>query len=129
MSELDVKSTKKPLAAHVSGGTTGSYILGYVLSLVLTVTAYILISHHVFTKHVLVAAVAWLALLQFVVQLLFFLHLDAETKPRFKLLAFSFMVVVVLILVIGSIWIMNNLNYRMTPAQITQYLKDQDGGI
>lgn len=121
--------TKKPAASHMSGGTVGSYIVGYVLSLILTLTAYVLIVNHVFTKWIMVATVGWLALLQFMVQLLFFLHLDNEAKPRFKLLAFALMLVFVLILVVGSVWIMNNLNYRMDHEQLMHYLHDQDGGI
>ena len=37
-----------------------------------------------------------------------------------------FMLGIVLIIVGGSVWIMNNLNYRMTPQQMEQYLKSQD---
>jgi cytochrome o ubiquinol oxidase operon protein cyoD len=129
MSEPAVTRTKKPAAAHMSGGTTGSYITGYVLSLILTLTAYILVVNHVFSKWILVAAIGWLALLQFMVQLLFFLHLDNESKPRFKLLAFALMFVFVLILIVGSVWVMNSLNYRMNHEQLMQYLHDQDGGI
>ena len=62
-------------------------------------------------------------------RLYFFLHLGKETKPRWKLYVFGFMVSVVLIIVFGSIWIMNNLNYRMTPAQINQYMNSQGGGF
>ena len=106
-----------------------TYIVGYVLSLFLTITAYLLVRGHVSTKWVLVGLVVGLALVQFIVQLLFFLKLGTETRPRWKLLVFGFMIMVVLILVFGSLWIMNNLNYRMTPQQIQNYLQDQDGGI
>ena len=41
-----------------------------------------------------------------------FLHLGQEDKPRYQLTAFNFMVLVVLILVFGSIWIMQNLDYH-----------------
>jgi hypothetical protein len=34
---------------------------------------------------------------------------------------------VVCILVFGSLWIMNNLNYRMTPQQIQSYMDNQTG--
>jgi len=39
------------------------------------------------------------------------------------------MILVVMILVGGSLWIMKNLNYRMTPEQMNQYMIDQNGGI
>lgn len=107
-------------------GSLLSYVSGYVLSLYLTITAYVMVTHHLFSNHGLVAAVVILALIQFLVQLLFFLHLGRETKPRWKLFVLLFMVMVVLILVFGSLWIMDNLNYRMTPAQINQYMQSQD---
>ena len=107
-------------------GTLLSYVSGYVLSLYLTITAYLMVTHHLFSNHRLVAAVVALALIQFVVQLLFFLHLGREAKPRWKLFVLLFMVMVVSILVFGSLWIMDNLNYRMTPAQINQYMQSQD---
>jgi cytochrome o ubiquinol oxidase operon protein cyoD len=107
-------------------GNLGAYINGYVFSLFLTIAAYLMVTHHLFSNHVLVGVVVALALAQFVVQLVFFLHLGRETKPRWKLFVLLFMVMIVLILVFGSLWIMDNLNYRMTPAQIDQYMKSQD---
>ena len=41
-------------------------------------------------------------------------------------LGLSLVVVVVLILVFGTLWIMNNLNYRMTPQKINTYMQNQD---
>ena len=72
---------------------------------------------------------AVLALLQFTVQMIYFLHLGHESRPRWKLGVFGMMLVVVLIIVFGSLWIMNSLNYRMhtNPNQINKYLRSQDG--
>jgi cytochrome o ubiquinol oxidase operon protein cyoD len=49
------------------------------------------------------------------IQLHYFLHLGDEPKPQWNLLTFGFMIGVVLILVFGTLWIMNNLNDRMMP--------------
>ena len=68
-------------------------------------------------------------LAQFFTQLLFFLHLGRETKPRWKLLVFLFMTMIVAILVFGSLWIMYNLNYHMTLQQMYQYLNNQGDGL
>jgi len=105
------------------------YINGYALSLYLTITAYLLVTHRIFSNHHLVFAVIGLALIQFLVQAFFFLHLGHETKPRWKLYVFLFMILVVGILVLGSLWIMANLNYHhpQTPNQINNYLTNQDG--
>jgi len=113
----------------VSRSTPMSYIVGYLLSVYLTVTAYLIITNRVNSKSVLVSLVVGLALVQFIVQLLFFLHLGRETRPRWKFVVFLFMLLVVGILVFGSLWIMSNLNYRMTlsPMQVNNYLNSQQG--
>lgn len=117
------------VSQHEAGqGTLRSYVTGFVASICLTLAAYIMVTHRLIAaKWSLVAVVVGFALLQFIVQLLFFLHLGRETKPRWKLLVFCFMIMVVLIIVFGSLWIMTNLNNRMTPAQIKAYMNNQSG--
>lgn len=103
------------------------YLLGFGLSLACTLLAYAAVTRHLFSYRGVVAAVVALALAQFVAQLVCFLHLGREAKPRWKLGVFLFMIMVVVIIVGGSLWIMRNLNYRMTPMQQSQYLRNQDG--
>ena len=103
------------------------YINGFVLSIILTVTAYLIVMHHALSYDFTISTIVELAIVQFLVQLVFFLHLGREARPRWKLFVFLFMLLVVGILVFGSLWIMNNLNYRMTPQQINTYLNNQDG--
>lgn len=111
------------------GVTFITYLNGYALSLYLTITAYLLVTHRVLNAHALVYAILGLALVQFLVQAFFFLHLGHETRPRWKLGIFLFMLLVVLIIVIGSIWIMVNLSYRHpeSSSDISKYLNGQDG--
>ncbi len=103
------------------------YIAGFAFSIILTLEAYVLVVNNMFAHRTLVAVVALLAVVQCMVQLLLFLHLAEESKPRWKFLVFGFMIMVISILVVGSLWIMSNLNYRMTPQQMNTYLKNQDG--
>jgi cytochrome o ubiquinol oxidase subunit IV len=133
------------MTGHESPATAGThqpersslavYVSGFILSIVLTLAAFFLVSEHVHSHHevfshpFLIGVTAALALAQFLVQLFFFLHIGRETRPRWKLLVLFFMIMVVLILVFGSLWIMSNLNYRMTPQQMNQYMTKQDGGI
>lgn len=102
------------------------YALGYFLSLCLTVIAYVMVTHNTVSEGVLMAWVGVFTAVQCLVQLFFFLHLGRESKPRWKLLVFSFMLLVVGIIVIGSLWIMHNLDYHMTPQQMDQYMRSQD---
>ena len=103
-----------------------TYIVGYILSVFLTLAAYLLVKQGIASQNILIGLIVGLAMVQVLVQLLFFLHLGSETKPRWRLFVFLFMLVVISILVFGSLWIMSNLNYRMTPQQIKNYTSNQD---
>ena len=102
------------------------YIVGFVLSIGITLGAYLLATHQSYSKNFIMLTLAALAVVQFVVQMVFFLHVGAERKPRWKLFVMLMMLAVVLILVFGSVWIMDNLDYRMTTDQVQTYLKSQD---
>jgi cytochrome o ubiquinol oxidase operon protein cyoD len=76
----------------------------------------------------LVAVIVGLAIIQLFVQLFFFLHLGEESKPRWNLMVLLFAAMVVIIVVFGSLWIMNNLNYNMMPDMNNKTeLQDQKG--
>lgn len=110
-------------------GSLKSYVTGFLLSLLLTFVAYWLVVEQDISGGSLVAAILVLAVLQLLVQLVFFLHLGRESRPRWNLLAFLFAGLVVLIIVVGSIWIMNNLNYNMMSPQTTDKHIIEDEGI
>ena len=82
-------------------------MIGFLLALLLTFLAYYSNS----TPWIFA-----LGLLQGIILLITFLGLGIEPKPRWNLLAFFFMVFVIIILVGGSMWIMYNLNYNMMPS-------------
>lgn len=111
-----------------SHGTLTSYSIGFVLSLVLTGAAYVIVTNQLLSGFSMMAAIAVLAFAQVLVQLFFFLHLGRETKPRLKLLVFLFMLLVLTIVVGGSLWIMQNLNYHMMPSKdMTNYIIKDEG--
>lgn len=105
--------------------TLRSYVTGFVLSVGLTLWAYVMVVYRAYHGHALLAWLLGLALVQFVVQLWFFLHIGSETKPRWRRLTLVLMIFFVVVVVLGSIWIMYNLNYRMTPQQMNQYMTEQ----
>ena len=112
-------------AAHVS---LQSYVYGFITCLALTAAAYITAVSSIFSDEVTIGIIGVLAIVQCIVQLRRFLHVGVEFKPRWKLMAFITMLLIVLILVIGSLWIMNNLNYRMihSPEQMKEYVEGQN---
>lgn len=118
-SSVVVEHDERPLLVR-------KYVVGFVGSVAITLLAYFVVVHGTLNHLGIETLLAVLAMAQFVLQLVFFLHIGAERKPRWKLLVLFFMIGTVLIVVAGSIWIMNNLNYRMTPGEVTQYLQKED---
>lgn len=109
--------------------TLTAYVSGFVMSLLLTVLAYLLVVKDVLDAKFVIPAIVFLAVTQFVVQLVFFLHLGRETRPRWNLMAFLFMLLVVFIVVAGSLWIMANLDYNMMHRGDTYMLQQKDKGF
>jgi len=107
-SDLSLEATKQEW--H---GSLKAYIIGFVSSLILTSISFSLVITKVLTGRTLVYSLVSLALTQAIVQLIFFLHLGQEAKPRWQLFIFIFMLFIMLIIVVGSIWIMTDLNDRM----------------
>lgn len=109
-------------------GNLRSYVLGFFSSIVFTLAAYVLVVYHGASHAGIMVGITVLALSQLMAQLVFFLHLGKESKPRWNLTVFLFAVMVVVILVAGSLWIMYHLNYNMeTPGAENTYLQQQDG--
>lgn len=110
-----------------------SYIIGFFFSFSLTLVAYISVityrdSHHTaFSPGFILPWIFVLAFLQLIVQLLFFLHLGREKKPYFNAIFLMMTAGMIALVIIASIWIMNHLNYNMTPKDIQQYIHDQSG--
>jgi cytochrome o ubiquinol oxidase operon protein cyoD len=95
--------------AHAS---VRSYLVGFIFSLALTFIAYFLVMGRVLPKDALTFAVVMLCVIQLGVQLVYFLHLGDEKKPYWNLQAFVFMATVLLIILIGTLWIMYDLYKR-----------------
>lgn len=108
MHEDSLKSIQKEWHGSLQG-----YILGFILSLLLTSCSFLLVINKTLPRNFLIMAVVSLAFIQAIVQLLFFLHIGQEEKPRWESRAFYFMLAVLLIISFGSLWIMFDLDDRM----------------
>lgn len=105
--EVDVKDS------HQGHGSYKSYLIGFAASIALTLLAYLFVEGNHLSGGALNAMIITLCVMQVLVQLIFFLHLGDESKPYWNLISFLFMVMVVLIIVLGSIWIIFDLDSRM----------------
>lgn len=92
-------------------GSLKAYLLGFSSSLLLTLASFLLVlkGSGPYRVYGLIA----LALIQACCQLAFFLHVGHEAKPRWGTLVFYFMVLILLIIALGSLWIMSDLNDRV----------------
>lgn len=114
--------------------TLNAYVSGFVLSIVLTMAAYVVVQAHlgagkqVLAQPTVLITILSFAVAQLAVQLWFFLHLGEEARPHWRFTALLFAISFVLIVVVGSIWIMANLDYHghQTQKQINTYIKSQD---
>ena len=118
-------------AARYVGGTVAgeshasvkSYMIGFVLSVILTAIPFGLVmntTHYGFTADTVLAAILALAVVQVFVHVVYFLHMDRSAEQRWNVLAFSFTVMILAIVVAGSIWIMHNatanMEHNMAPT-------------
>lgn len=94
-------------------GSLKSYLIGFVLSAIFTTLSFLLVMAKLMSGRDLVITLGALALFQAITQLIFFLHVGKEDKPKWELLVCLFMVMVLLIVVFGSLWIMYDLNNRV----------------
>jgi len=91
----------------------GSYLVGFVLAVALTAIPFYLVFTHSLSPVNTMYVIAVTAVLQILVHLRFFLHLNFATTPRENLLAIAFTAVLLSIMVGGSLWIMIDLHTRM----------------
>lgn len=102
---------------HLNGGsqkTIARYLTGYILSVILTVAAFLIVEKQWLAGEMAFAALAALAVVQFIVQVICFLRLNTQTEDdRWNFIAFLFTLLIIAIVITGSLWIMYNLNYYM----------------
>ena len=94
-------STDHSGASH---GSVKTYMTGFILSIILTVIPFWM---------VILGTILAMAVVQVLVHLVCFLHMNTKSDEGWNMTAFVFTVLIIAILVVGSIWIMWNLNYNM----------------
>jgi cytochrome o ubiquinol oxidase operon protein cyoD len=99
--------------AGAGHGTMKDYAVGFILSVILTAAAFGVVMTHALPPQATVYTIAGLAAVQVVVHLMCFLHLNTSSAQRWNVTAMAFAVVVVVILIIGSLWIMHNMATNM----------------
>lgn len=97
-------------AAH---GSVKEYVIGLVLSLVLTAIAFGAVMLGSLGETMTIVLILLCAVGQMLVQLIFFLHMNGSSEQTWNTVSAVFVVILVAILIVGSIWIMQHLNHNM----------------
>ncbi len=93
-----------------------SYLVGLGLATLLTVTSFFISGTTLVWGPSIPVALAVLAIAQMGVHLVFFLHIGTGPENVNNVMALAFGVLIVLLLLVGSLWIMSNMNRNMAPA-------------
>jgi cytochrome o ubiquinol oxidase subunit IV len=94
-------------------GSLKSYLTGFVLSLILTAIPFALVMSGTWSSSIIFAGIFSAGIVQILVHLYYFLHLDTSSSAQWNVLALIFTVLIMILFVGGTIWIMSSLNYRM----------------
>jgi len=98
-------------------GTLNSYIIGFVLAVILTAIPFWLVMTKVIEKSSTAGIVLLvLAAVQVVVHMVYFLHMNSKSEGGWTILALIFTLTLVVILLAGSVWVMYHLNQNMMPS-------------
>jgi cytochrome o ubiquinol oxidase operon protein cyoD len=91
------------------------YAVGLGLALLLTATSFFIAGTHLVWQPSIPVAIIVLAIAQMGVHLVFFLHITTGPDNTNNVLALAFGLLIVILVVGGSIWIMEHLNQNMVP--------------
>ena len=89
------------------------YVVGYGGSLVLTLVVFTVAYVFGIETPGVYLTIGVLGLAQLIVQLVYFLHIDRRRSSREDLDLVLFSTLVLLIIIVGTVWIMGNLSMRM----------------
>jgi cytochrome o ubiquinol oxidase operon protein cyoD len=95
------------------GRGIAAYLIGFGIALLLTAASFAVVMTDLVWGPAVPAAIVTLAVAQMGVHLVFFLHLDRSSESRWNVNAAAFTVVVIGIIVIGTLWVMHNMNVHM----------------
>jgi cytochrome o ubiquinol oxidase operon protein cyoD len=111
------------LTAHHSGasahGSASNIWVGSILSILLTVIPFWLVMSGALESATATAATIFVfAMVQIIVHVVCFLHVNSRSEDGWTLLAFIFTAIIVGITIIGTIWVMYHLNANMMPMSV-----------
>lgn len=97
-------------------GTVGSYVTGFVLSVILTAIPFWIVWSNVFDSTVITSVVVMaFAIVQIFVHMIYFLHMNTKSEGGWTFIALVFTMTLVIVTLVGSIWVMYHMDRNMMP--------------
>jgi len=100
---------------EIPHGSMRDYVIGFVLSVILTAIPFWLVMARPLSDGATAAAIMALAMVQIVVHMVSFLRLSPKAGGGWSVAALLFTIIVVAIMLSGSLWVMYHLNANMMP--------------
>ena len=119
--ESDLAPGDEPAdAREIAEGIRG-YLIGLALATLITVVAFFISQTTLVWQPSIPIALIVLAIAQMGVHLVFFLHITTGAESLNNVLALAFGLLIVFLLLVGTLWIMTNLDHNMvTMEQLMQ---------
>lgn len=93
------------------------YAIGFVLSVILTaIPFWLVMTKAIADRNTAILVLGGFAVVQILVHMVYFLHMNTKSEGGWTLLALIFTVMVVVIMLAGSLWVMYHLNHNMMPV-------------
>jgi len=97
-------------------GSLSTYMLGFVLSVVLTaIPFWLVMSGALPSKQITALVIMAFAVVQIVVHMIYFLHMNTKSEGGWTFMALAFTLTLVVITLVGSIWVMYHMDQNMMP--------------
>jgi cytochrome o ubiquinol oxidase subunit IV len=108
----------EPVGRHeIAEGVVG-YLVGLGLAILLTAVSFFIAGTLLVWRPSIPIALVVLAIAQIGVHLVFFLHITTGPDNVNNVLALAFGVLIVFLIMVGSLWIMYNMNQNMMPMHM-----------
>jgi cytochrome o ubiquinol oxidase operon protein cyoD len=112
---IDVAPGDERLGEGGVGQRVIGYLTGLGLAILLTTTSFFVSGTDLVWQPSIPVALVVLAIAQMGVHLVFFLHITTGPDNTNNVLALAFGILIVVLVMGGSLWIMDNLNHNMMP--------------
>ena len=123
MSELSQHHDEHHADHHEEEGPHSSfsgYMLGFMASVFLTAIPFWLVMGDVFSsRNTTVLIILAFALVQILVHMVYFLHMNFQSEGGWTMLTLIFTMVLLFITLAGSLWVMYHMNVNMMPSMMS----------